>query len=112
MKFAWNKIPRIRRLRSIPVILPRIFLFIPGAIGVCAGEESSREDVRAAVGRPREYVRAGEEPPREDVCASEGPAREGVRAEGPAREDVCAEGPSREDDDCWRSRRPGESDRS
>ena len=102
MKFAWNKIPRIRRLRSIPVILPRIFLFIPGAIGVCAGEESSREDVRAAVGRPREYVRAGEEPPREDVCASEGPAREDVRAEGP----------SREDDDCWRSRRPGESDRS
>jgi hypothetical protein len=68
---------------------------------VCAGEESSREDVRAAVGRPREYVRAGEEPPREDVCASEGPAREDVRAEGPSRED-----------DCWRSRRPGESDRS
>ncbi len=68
---------------------------------MCAGEESSQEDVHAAVGRPREYVRAGEEPPREDVCASEGPAREDVRAEGP----------SREDDDCWRSR-PGESDRS
>jgi hypothetical protein len=73
MYFAWNSIPRLRRLRSSPVILPCIFLFIPGAIIVRAGEESSREDVRAAEERPREDARAGEERPREDVCAREGP---------------------------------------